>query len=452
VPHLHDTATGLLAPVEPDGSGRVGMYVCGPTVYGPPHVGHGRLGLVFDILRRYLSWRGLDVHHVSNITDIDDKIINVAVAEGRSSGEVAAENEALWWQAMDTMGLLRPEETPHATHYLPQMVEMIGDLVDKSFAYETSDGVYLAANEVDGYGLLAHQSLDSLRSGARVEVNENKRTPIDFALWKKAKPAEPEWPSPWGAGRPGWHTECVVMALALLGEGFSLHGGGEDLKFPHHENERAQAVALGRRFTRLWVHNGMLVMGGEKMSKSLGNTQDLAGLLEEHDPRSYRLVMLQAHYRAQVELGPGRMADATSTLGRVDSLARRVADAPSGQPQTRAAAELVARFTERMDDDLHTPLAMEVLFDGVRSANAMLDSVDAQGGLALGRAVLECFEAVGLVAQGSQEIPASVLALARARDDARAGRDWAAADQLRDEIVALGFRVEDGPSGTRVLR
>jgi len=452
VPHLHDTATGLLSPVEPDSTGRVGMYVCGPTVYGPPHVGHGRFTLVYDILRRYLSWRGLDVHHVSNVTDIDDKIINVAVAEGRSSGDVAAENEALWWQAMDTMGLLRPEETPHATDYLPQMVEMIGDLVDKAVAYETSDGVYLAANEVDGYGLLAHQSLDSLRSGARVEVNEEKRAPIDFALWKKAKPAEPEWPSPWGAGRPGWHTECVVMSLALLGEGFSLHGGGEDLKFPHHENERAQAVALGRRFTRLWVHNGMLVMGGEKMSKSLGNTEDLAGLLAEHDPRSYRLVVLQAHYRAQVELGPGRMADATSTLGRVDSLARRIADAPSGQPQTAAAAELVARFVERMDDDLHTPLAMEVLFDGVRSANAMLDSGDAQGGVALGRAVLECFGAVGLVAQEASEIPEAVLALARARDDARAGRDWAAADRLRDEIVALGFRVEDTPSGTRVLR
>ena len=460
--HLHDTATGRRWPVEADASGRVGLYVCGPTVYAPPHIGHGRLTLVYDIIRRYLEWRGVAVHHVSNVTDIDDKIIKTARLEGRAPAEVAAESEAAWWAATDAMGAARPHETPHATAYLPEMVDLIGELAAKGIAYETTDGVYLDTGQVDGYGLLAQQSLESLRSGARVEVNEEKRSPIDFALWKKAKPGEPEWPSPWGGGRPGWHTECVVMSLALLGEGFSVHGGGEDLKFPHHENERAQAVALGRPFARLWVHMALVMTGGQKMAKSLGNTEDLGTLLTEHDPRSYRLAVLQAHYRAPIEIGPSRMADAAATLVRVDSLARRVADAASSMPapaatgasesSSAAATELRMRFREAMDDDLHTPAATDALFDGLRSANVLLDAGDTLGGVDVARAVLDCFEAVGLKAAGSGEIPEHVLALARSRDAARAGRDWAAADRLREQIADLGYRIEDTPAGTRVLR
>ena len=270
---LHDTATGTLETITPVDGGPVRLYVCGPTVYGPPHIGHGRLTLVYDVLRRYLESMGTVVRHVSNVTDIDDKIINRANDEGRPWRDIAAECEEAWWSSMDRMGLAKPHETPHATDFVPEMVELIAELADKGAAYELDDGVYLSVAEVPSYGLLAQQSLDSLRAGARVEVVAGKRTPMDFVLWKKVKPGEPSWPSPWGAGRPGWHTECVVMSLSLLGEGFELHGGGTDLKFPHHENERAQAVALGRQFAAHWMHTGMVEVGGEKMAKSVGNVR-----------------------------------------------------------------------------------------------------------------------------------------------------------------------------------
>jgi cysteinyl-tRNA synthetase len=261
------------------------------------------MALAWDVLRRYLEWTGLDVRFVSNITDIDDNIIRRANREGRSSSDVAVEFEGSWYTAMDALGVKRPTLDPHATAYVEQMVELVAGLVSAGKAYETSDGVYLSVETVPGYGLLARQPLDSLRSGARVDVDEEKRSPLDFALWKKAKPQEPTWPSPWGDGRPGWHTECVVMALDLLGEGFDLHGGGIDLAFPHHENERAQAVALGRDFAHHWTHSGLVVApGGEKMSKSLGNFTSLTDLLSRTDPRAYRLLVLRSHYRAPMEV------------------------------------------------------------------------------------------------------------------------------------------------------
>jgi cysteinyl-tRNA synthetase len=263
---LHDTGLGRTAGVELRDAGKVSMYVCGPTVYDLPHIGHGRMALVWDVLRRYLEWTGLDVRFVSNVTDIDDKIIQRAIEERRSSEAVALEYEAAWYDAMDRLGVKRPTVDPHATAYVDQMVDLIAGLIADGTAYETSDGVYFSVEAVPGYGLLARQSLDSLRSGARVDVVEEKRSPVDFALWKRAKPGEPTWPAPWGDGRPGWHTECVVMSLDLLGEGFDLHGGGIDLAFPHHENERAQAIAAGREFSRRWAHNGHVQMGGEKMS------------------------------------------------------------------------------------------------------------------------------------------------------------------------------------------
>jgi cysteinyl-tRNA synthetase len=334
------------------------------------------------------------------------------------------------------------------------MVEMIGELVSRGVAYETSDGVYLEVAQVEGYGLLAQQSLDSLRSGARVAVNEEKRAPFDFALWKRAKPGEPAWDTRFGAGRPGWHTECVVMALELLGEGFSLHGGGEDLKFPHHENERAQAVALGRQFARHWMHNGMVMQGGEKMSKSIGNVVDLSSLTTEYDPRTYRLVVLQAHYRAPVEVTTSGLDAAERTLRGIDALARRLEEA--GGVDTSGvsvpADEISVAFRRHMDDDLSTPLAMAVAFDALKAANSSFDRSDAVAGVGLGRAALGCFEAVGLKAATVTEVKAEALDLAGRRDKARAAKDWAAADRLRDEIVALGYRVEDAPSGTRVLR
>jgi cysteinyl-tRNA synthetase len=277
---LHDTATGEVRPLELREPGKVSMYVCGPTVYGPPHLGHGRFSLVFDVLRRYLEWSGLDVCYVSNVTDVEDKIIAKAGAEGVEPSVITDRYEKVWWEAMDGIGVLRPTADPHATAYVEQMVELIERLVAAGFAYETSDGVYFQSEKVEGYGLLARQSIDSLQAGARVEANDEKRSPVDFVLWKKAPAGAPAvWPSPWGDGRPGWHTECVVMSLDLLGDGFDIHGGGQDLAFPHHENERAQAVALGNRFATHWVHNGFVEVEGEKMSKSLGNFTDLLDLI-----------------------------------------------------------------------------------------------------------------------------------------------------------------------------
>ncbi|MFZ9398747.1 MAG: cysteine--tRNA ligase, partial [Ilumatobacteraceae bacterium] len=268
---LYDSATAEVRELRLRKPGEVGIYLCGPTVYGPPHLGHGRATLVYDILRRYLEWSGLSVRLVSNITDIDDKIIDRANRESRPWQEITHKCESIWFQAMEKLNVARPDDVPHATEYVDHMVRMIGDLIDLDRAYVTEDGVYLSVQSVADYGLLANQSLDDLLAGGgdrEVFGASNKKHPADFALWKFSKPGEPSWPSPWGDGRPGWHSECVVMSLELLGEGFDLHCGGMDLKFPHHENERAQAVALGKRFANHWMHNGFVVDAeGEKMSK-----------------------------------------------------------------------------------------------------------------------------------------------------------------------------------------
>jgi cysteinyl-tRNA synthetase len=449
---LHDTALGRGEELKTREPGRIGLYICGSTVYGPPHIGHGRFSLVYDVLRRFLEYSGLAVEHVSNVTDIDDKIIARSNEEGCRPEEIAERYEAEWWDAMNTLGCLLPTQVPHATSYIDQMVELIAELVALGSAYETSDGIYFTVSVVKDYGLLAHQSLASLRSGARVEVNEEKRSPLDFALWKKAKPAEPWWASPWGPGRPGWHTECVVMSLALLGEGFDLHGGGQDLIFPHHENERAQAVATGKQFARRWMHNGMVeARGGEKMSKSLGNVLLLSELFELGDPRAYRLLVLQSHYRAPIEVTATTLNDAAAALGRLDALSGRLAEA--GRVDSgRADPGLKSAFAERMQDDLDTPGATAVLFDAIRRANVAFDSREVSRAAELARAALECFGAVGLEAAGAIEIPESVLELGRRRDQARAERDFAAADVLRNEIVALGYVVEDTAGGTRIRR
>jgi cysteinyl-tRNA synthetase len=429
----------------------VGMYVCGPTVYDVPHLGHGRFALVFDVLRRYLEWSGYEVRYVSNVTDVDDKIIERANTEGRSESEVAQEYEAVWYEAMAALGVRRPDVDPHATAYVERMVTLIEELVGRGRAYETGDGVYLSVESVDGYGLLARQSLDSLRAGARVEVDDEKRSPVDFALWKKVKPGEPSWPSPWGRGRPGWHTECVVMALDLLGDGFDLHGGGQDLAFPHHENERAQAVAVGRSFARHWVHNGWVMVGGEKMSKSLGNFTSLVDLLQRVDGRAYRLLVLRSHYRSPLEVTPETTADASAALERLDNLVRRTAE--ERLPEAAPDAGALDRFRAAMDDDLDTPAALAVLFDLVRGANSALDAGDPAGAAPLVAGVRELAGAVGLAVGGAEEVvDAETAALVAARDEARSGRDWAAADAARDELVARGWLVEDTPAGTRVRR
>jgi cysteinyl-tRNA synthetase len=450
---LFDTAKGAVAPFEPREPGKVSMYVCGPTVYGPPHLGHGRFSLVFDVLRRYLEWSGYDVTYVSNVTDIDDKIIQRALDEQRDWRDIARRCEDVWYRAMDAIDVKRPDHDPHATAYVDDMVALIGRLVDRGVAYETGDGVYFQSERVDDYGLLARQPLETLKAGARVEASDEKRSPIDFALWKKAKPGEPHWPSPWGEGRPGWHTECVVMSLDLLGEGFDIHGGGQDLAFPHHENERAQAVADGRRFAAMWVHNGFVEVEGVKMSKSLGNTANLVDLVGAYDPRAYRLLVLRSHYRSPIDITDDTLRDAEAALDRLDAFARRVAsELPAvAAGEVDADPGAMARFRAAMDDDLRTQQAMALVFDLVREANAALDAGDDAAAAGPAAAVLAVTGALGLVLRGdAAAVPDEVAGWARERDEARAARDWARADALRDRIAAAGYVVEDTAGGTVV--
>jgi cysteinyl-tRNA synthetase len=440
---------GVVAPLELRDPGRFSMYVCGPTVSGEPHLGHGRFNVVWDVLRRYLAWSGLEVRFVSNVTDIEDKIIAQAAIENRPTEEVAAHYEQLWWDTMHRLGVQPPTAAPHATAYVEDMIKLIKELIDQGHAYEGGDGVYFASETIDGYGLLARQPLDSLRAGARVETDAEagKRSPIDFVLWKAAKPGEPKWNSPWGPGRPGWHTECVVMSLDLLGEGFDLHGGGQDLAFPHHENERAQAVGVGRRFARRWVHSGMVVAaGGEKMSKSLGNTLSLLELLDAHDPRAFRLQVLQSHYRSPMTVSPSTLAAAEAAVERLDTFAREFVDARGADP----GPEALRRFRERMDDDFDTPSAVAGAFDLVKEARAA-STADATP---LAAAVFTIFEdALGLALHSEvAPAPPEALAKARARDEARSARDYARADALRAELQSEGWIVEDGPDGTTIRR
>ncbi len=476
---LYDTLTATVRPVALRDAGKVGIYACGPTVYDHPHVGHVRSALTFDILRRYLEWTGLEVTHVANITDIDDKIIARAAGEGRSEAEVAAEFEKSYVEAMDAVNVLRPHHSPHATEFVGEMIEFVRGLVGSGAAYANDAGVYLRVGRLSDYGALVHRTPDDLRqgAGARVEIDENKEDPLDFALWKSAKPGEPTWDSPWGPGRPGWHIECVAMSMGILGEDFDIHGGGDDLAFPHHENERAEANASGRKFARHWVHHAMVNVAGEKMSKSLGNFRTAGDLFAAHDPRAFRLLVLQTHYRKTMEVNTGVMTQAETALERFDSLTRRAAAA--GLSTERSAAGVspghhedldsaaVEAFRSAMDNDLGTPEATATVFDTVRRANTALDAgspdaavlvatvFDLAGalGLEFGRYILrEIHDRVGLsdsVSYSPTVAPesAEIDALVEARSRARADRDFAEADRLRDELTARGIVVEDTPNG-----
>lgn len=458
---LYDTARGEVLPLQLRRAKHLSMYVCGPTVDNLPHLGHGRFTLVWDVARRWFTFQGLSVHYVSNITDIDDKIIARAARESRSETDVVKQYESEWWDAMARLGVAEPDDIPHATDYVAEMVEFIGSLVASGVAYQTSDGVYFDVSRVSDYGLLAGQPLESLRAGARVEENEEKRSPLDFALWKNAKPGEPRWPAPFGDGRPGWHTECVVMSLDLLGEDFDLHCGGLDLKFPHHENERAQACAAERAFARHWGHNGWVMVDGVKMSSSLNNFTSLTDLLERTDPRAYRLLVLRSHYRSPIEVSPATIADAERALARLDSFARRfelpalaktfeVASAHTWEDGSR---ELYEQVSALMNDDLNTPAAVGELFEAVTAAHQAADEGHEAPARRLAQSVNVLFGAMGLpLRRAVDELDDVSEQLVLERDAARATRNWADADRLRDELVARGWIVEDGPSGTVIRR
>lgn len=450
---LYDTATQEVRPLAMRQPGHLSIYLCGPTVYGPPHLGHGRATLVYDILRRYLTWTGIQVRLVSNITDIDDKIIDRANRENRPWAEITQKCETMWFSAMAALNVEKPNDIPHATEYVDQMVAMIGELVGLQRAYATSDGVYLSITSVEDYGLLAHQKLeDMLAGGGDREVlgASEKRHPADFALWKFTKPGEPAWPSPWGDGRPGWHSECVVMSLQLLGEGFDLHCGGADLRFPHHENERAQAVALGKTFANHWMHNGFVVdTDGEKMSKSLGNVTNLLDLVEHYDPRAYRMLLLQTHYRSPVRVGQDNIDASVKAVGSIDGFFARMSEVSTDATADDATLQ---SFRAAMNNDLDTPGATALMFDTIRKANAALDVNDNALAGALASAVAEMCIAFGLQVNAFAEVSTDIAEKAQHLDAARAAKDFALADALRNELQAAGYVVETTKEGTKVRR
>jgi cysteinyl-tRNA synthetase len=452
---LFDTLAREKVEFVPRDPGKVSIYVCGPTVYEVPHVGHGRYALVFDIIRRYLEWRGLDVTFVTNITDVEDKIIARAADEGSSEPEVAQRYEAAFWTEMDRLGVRRPDSLPRATAYIDRMVKLIDELLDAGRAYVVEgQGVYFDVSAFPEYGELAHRRLEDLidSAGARIEIDERKRNPVDFALWKAAKPGEPSWDAPWGKGRPGWHIECSAMSLDLLGEGFDIHGGGDDLIFPHHENERAQAQGAGHRFARYWIHNGMVMVGDQKMAKSLQNFTTLQDAVDTHGPRAMRMAVLQGHYRSPVEIGDRELRAAGEAVGRLDALARRarVGGIPGEAPLQEAA---VGEFRDAMDDDFRTPEAMAVVFKLARDTNTAIDQGDTERAAAGLATVRELTQAVGLELDDGRgaltgDDDAEIQEQVERRDEARKNGDFDEADRIRAELAARGITLEDTPTGT----
>jgi cysteinyl-tRNA synthetase len=434
---------------EPRDEGRVGMYVCGPTVQAEPHVGHGRYAVAFDVIRRYLVWRGFDVTYVSNITDVEDKIIAAAAESGEPMDQLAMKMSKRFDDAFRALGVLPPDVEPKATEHIPEMLELIRRLIDRGLAYVRDGDVYFSVRTLEPYGKLSGRKPDELRSGYRIDVDESKEDPLDFALWKAAKPGEPSWESPWGPGRPGWHIECSAMAEKYLGTGFDIHGGGLDLVFPHHENEVAQSEgASGETFARYWLHNGMVNLDGEKMAKSTGNIVDLASVIDGHGGRPLRMLYARAHYRSPIEYSDELLADAEESLDRLDRFRDRVV---MGDPDPKA----LEKFIEVMDDDFGTPQAIGLMFDLIREGNRLVDN----GGnaAAIAGAVEVIVGVLGL--DDASRGPLSSLIddveverLLADRNRARDERRFDEADRIRDDLATAGIVIEDGPDGTRWIR
>jgi cysteinyl-tRNA synthetase len=476
---IHNSLAGEKQELKPITPGALRMYVCGLTVYDFVHVGHARMLLVFDMVSRYLRHRGYRLTYVRNITDIDDKIIRRAAENGEPI-------EALTQRFIDAMnedcerlGIVRPDHEPRATQYVPQIIDMISRLIERDYAYVAANGdVMYAVARFAGYGRLSGKRLSDLRAGARVEVDESKRDPLDFVLWKRAKPGEPEWPSPWGAGRPGWHIECSAMSTALLGTHFDLHGGGLDLKFPHHENEIAQSCAAsGDTFVNVWMHNGFVNVDEEKMSKSLGNFFTLREVLTKlRHPEVLRYFMLSSHYRGPINYAPVQLEQADAALGRLYTALR---DLPAA---TVVAGEHSTRFLESMDDDFNTPEALAVLQSLAHEVNAARDSGEERRAVQLAAELRSLGAVLGLfgvppaqwfrlakplalqpgpsadarAAAHEPKVPglsdAEIERRISARAAARRARDWAESDRIRAELAAAGVILEDKPGGQTAWR
>ncbi len=493
--NIYNTATHRKEEFVPRTPGKVAMYACGPTVYNHIHIGNARTFLTFDVVRRYLAHSGYEVVFVQNVTDVDDKIIARAAEEGRSAAEVAGDYTGRFIDAMHRFGILDPDVRPQATGEIGPMVGLVKKLVDRGHAYEADGDVYFSVRSFPAYGQLSGRDIDELQSGARVEVDERKRDPLDFALWKAAKPGEPSWPSPWGQGRPGWHLECSAMSEKYLGLPIDIHGGGADLVFPHHENEKAQTeAATGQQFVKYWLHGGMLRINEEKMSKSLGNFLLLVDVLDACDPMALRLLMLQTHYRSPLDFSDARLAEAGKSYERMAGAVRNLRWAAehagdagdgageAGEAEAAAAAlaqathDTHAAFHAAMDDDFNTAGALGALFTLVGEGNTFIEEHpqltgagrDAARGAAdtienlLGVLGIElpaeqaawpaetCELAAQLAGYDGDDAHEAADALLAAREKARAEKDWGRADRIRDGLTELGFTIEDTANGARV--
>ncbi|MGA0209148.1 MAG: cysteine--tRNA ligase [Candidatus Nanopelagicales bacterium] len=455
---LHDTASRSVRDFVPIEDGRVGMYVCGATVQGPPHVGHIRSGVAFDIVRRWLIARGYDVTYIRNVTDIDDKILANGEKEGVPYWVVAMRNERAFTWAYDTLGCLPPTYEPRATGHIPEMVQLMQRLIDTGIGYAAGGDVYFDVRSYPEYGALSGQRIDDMLPAGDAE-DRAKKDPRDFAMWKGAKPGEPAWDTPWGAGRPGWHIECSAMANKYLGGSFDIHGGGLDLVFPHHENEIAQSKSAGDGFANYWLHNAWVTTAGEKMSKSLGNSLLVSEVVQRVRPIELRYYLVGAHYRSMLEFSDEMVTDAGQGFRRIEGFLARAMDAlglttvdvdPNARPQA---------FDAAMDDDINTPQALAVIHGTVRDGNAALASGDMESVRNALESTIAMLDVLGLnpadwEASGSDElltdaVDGLVRVALEQRQAARERKDFAAADAIRDRLTAMGIAIEDTPDGPR---
>jgi cysteinyl-tRNA synthetase len=444
---IHDSLTGELLPLEPREGNKVGIYACGPTVYGRIHVGNARPFVVFGILRRFLAAAGYDPKLVSNLTDVNDKIYAAANSAGVGSSQLAEEMGSLYKSDTDALGIGRPDAEPLATGHIEEIITLISDLIDGGHAYEAEGDVYFSVRSHPPYGELSHRDVDQMDQGEGVEGASLKRDSLDFALWKATKDGEDtSWESPWGPGRPGWHIECSAMAEAELGVDFEIHGGGSDLLFPHHENEQAQtAAARGKPLARIWMHNGMVRFGEEKMAKSVGNVLLLHVAIEDHGRDAVLIWLLGGHYRQPLSCTDERFAEAKARIQRIREVARKIEPGPSPE----ALAHYREKFMDSLADDFNTPAALAELFGWVRDANREGGAI---GGDDL-RAMLEVLALDNLLLEPAGDGPDSAaLELLAQRETAREAKDWSEADRIRDALLAMGWTVRDGDNGPELVQ
>jgi cysteinyl-tRNA synthetase len=458
---IFNTLSGTRDNFVPLTPGQVRMYVCGVTVYDSAHVGHARSLATFDVIYRYLKFSGYDVKFVRNFTDIDDKIINKANEEKISWEAITNRYIEEYYRDSESLGLLRATEEPRATSHIPEIIALVKRLQSKGFAYSVDGDVYYEVNAFEGYGKLSGKKIAELEAGARVDVDDRKRSPLDFALWKSSKPGEPAWDSPWGPGRPGWHIECSAMSTKFLGQPFDIHGGGTDLMFPHHENEIAQSeAAFDCPFARYWIHNGLLTVNGEKMSKSLGNYFTVQEILEKQDAAALRQWFLGSQYRSPMDFSEEGLEEAGRATDRIYETLDRVDHSLKRATQAAPDAALVETFRQEMDDDFNTPRSLALVFDEVRALNRLLDDKKFEGVESRAAALHVMCDTLGLLHKGyfdrkkerwlrratiSRETIESRIT---ERDEARRARNWEKADRIREQLQNQGIVIEDTPGGS----